>query len=236
MKVLSQGVSRYTDAVTAAPGLLHYYRFERTRRLRASPTARASAPARSTDANLGVPGAINGDSDTAVELRRRRRPASRARRALRRDPDEPLRARRAITVEFWLKWNAYGNNDALAMEFTPNYNENAGGFIVDPERRRVWRHLRRRHRRRGGRATASSSPVRAPACGTTTRSCSTRRAPAATEITPYVDGQPVSYQKEGSGTGAGAFANSTLYLMSRDGELAVRQRLAARTWRSTAAN
>ena len=27
-KVLSQGVSRYTDAVTAAPGLLHYYRFD----------------------------------------------------------------------------------------------------------------------------------------------------------------------------------------------------------------
>ena len=32
-----------------------------------------------------------------------------------------------------------------------------------------------------------------------------------------MDGQPVSYQKESSGTGAGAFANSTLYLMSRGG-------------------
>ena len=37
-----------------------------------------------------------------------------------------------MTVEFWLKWNQYANNDALAMEFTPNFNENAGGFIVDP--------------------------------------------------------------------------------------------------------
>ena len=44
-----------------------------------------------------------------------------------------------------------------------------------------------------------------------------RKRPAANEVTPYVDGQPVSYQKESSGTGAGAFANSTLYLMSRAG-------------------
>ena len=32
-----------------------------------------------------------------------------------------------------------------------------------------------------------------------------------------MDGLPVSYQKESSGTGAGAFANSTLYLLSRGG-------------------
>ncbi len=37
-----------------------------------------------------------------------------------------------LTIEFWLKWNQYANNDALAMEFTPNFNENAGGFLVDP--------------------------------------------------------------------------------------------------------
>jgi hypothetical protein len=42
-------------------------------------------------------------------------------------------------------------------------------------------------------------------------------APAATQITPYIDGQPVAYTKGASGTGAGAFANSTLYFMSRAG-------------------
>ncbi len=41
-------------------------------------------------------------------------------------------------------------------------------------------------------------------------------APAASEITPYVDGQPVSFQQEGAASGQGTFANSTLYLMSRD--------------------
>ena len=34
---------------------------------------------------------------------------------------------------------------------------------------------------------------------------------------PYVDGQPVAYTKRDSGTGAGNFANSTLYFMSRAG-------------------
>ena len=42
-------------------------------------------------------------------------------------------------------------------------------------------------------------------------------APAATQITPYVDGQAVPYTKLDSGTGAGNFANSTLYMMSRAG-------------------
>ena len=41
-------------------------------------------------------------------------------------------------------------------------------------------------------------------------------APAEAEITPYVDGHAVSYTKSNSGTGAGSFANSTLFWMSRD--------------------
>ena len=31
-----------------------------------------------------------------------------------------------------MKWNAYANDDRLAMEFTPNFNNAAGGFLVDP--------------------------------------------------------------------------------------------------------
>src|SRR6185295_4343594 len=40
-------------------------------------------------------------------------------------------------------------------------------------------------------------------------------APAASQITPYVDGDPVAFTKTASGTGASAFANSQLYFMSR---------------------
>ena len=31
-----------------------------------------------------------------------------------------------------MKWNEWSNNDALAFEYTPNFNENDGGFLVDP--------------------------------------------------------------------------------------------------------
>ena len=37
-----------------------------------------------------------------------------------------------LTLEFWLNWTAYANNDRLAFEFTPNFNNNDGGFLVDP--------------------------------------------------------------------------------------------------------
>ena len=40
-------------------------------------------------------------------------------------------------------------------------------------------------------------------------------APAAQQIIPYVDGKPISYEKLNTGIGAGKFANSTLYFMSR---------------------
>ena len=49
-------------------------------------------------------------------------------------------------------------------------------------------------------------------------------APAAEQIIPYVDGQPVAYTKAAQGTGAGNFANSTLYFMSRAGDRPVRRR------------
>src|SRR3989344_2921911 len=37
-----------------------------------------------------------------------------------------------ITVALWLNWNNYSNNDALAMELSDNYNNNANTFIIDP--------------------------------------------------------------------------------------------------------
>ena len=67
------------------------------------------------------------------------------------------------------------------------------------------------------RATTSSSRGPAPASGTTTRSSSTPPRRGATQITPYVDGVPVSYTKLDSGTGGGPFANAALNFMSRAG-------------------
>ncbi len=114
-----------------------------------------------------------------------------------------------------MKWNAYANNDSLAMELTPNYNNNAGGFIVDPNAEQF-----------GGTfaigisegETRNSIYIQRPSVGVWHHYAFVLDTTAAAEheITPYVDGQQVSFQQEGKGTGGGPFANSTLYLMSRD--------------------
>ena len=119
-----------------------------------------------------------------------------------------------LTVEFWMKWSAFADDDHLALEFTPNFNEYAGGFLVDPD------------------ATPGSDFAVSIGEGASRNTVFFERpsagawhyyafvinteAPAETEITPYVDGHAVSYTKTESGTGAGNFANSTLFWMSRD--------------------
>ena len=119
-----------------------------------------------------------------------------------------------VTIEFWLNWNAYANDDALAMEFTPDFNSNPGGFLIDPD------------------AANGSFGVGLGMGGSRNNAYFTRpnsgawhyyafvldtTAAGATEITPYVDGKPVTYTNGSSGTGAGPFAKSTLYMMSRSG-------------------
>ena len=119
-----------------------------------------------------------------------------------------------LTVEFWMKWKAYAGDDRLALEFTPNFNEHPGGFLVDPD------------------ATPGSDFAVSIGQGTSRNTVFFERpsaeawhyyafaidtaAAAETEITPYVDGHTVSYTKSESGAGAGNFADSTLYWMSRD--------------------
>jgi PKD repeat protein len=210
---LSTGISNYEASILATPSLLHYYELGEA----VGPTihdSKGTASGALTGVTYGVPGAVNGDPNTAVSF-----PGA-------GDPDEGeagsygtiplnLSEQSAITVEFWLKWNTYGNDDALAMEFTPNSNENPGGFVIDPDSPEF----------------SGTFGVGLGEGGTRNSIFFARPSPgvwhhyafvldptqaAEHEITPYVDGQPVSFEQEGKGTGAGAFASSTLYLMSRD--------------------
>ena len=191
MTVLEQAATNYSEAVQSTPGLIDYYKLDEP----AGPTildSKGLSDGTITGGTFGLPGAIqpgtavgfNGTSDSgAIPLN--------------------LSGTSQVTVEFWLKWNQYANNDALAMEFTPNFNENAGGFLVDPNSAEYGGTFGDRRSARAATATASSSSARARASGTTTRSCSTRARRRQREITPYVDGQPVSYQQESSNTGQG---------------------------------
>jgi PKD repeat protein len=212
--VLSEGVSSYNNAVEAVPSLLHYYRFNEPSGSTIFDT-KGSSNGTVFEATHGVPGAVNGASETATEFAGDGDPIEGETGAYGEIPLE-LAGQSAITVEFWLKWNAYGNNDSLAMEFTPNYNEHLGGFIVDPDAGEYGGTF-------GvgiGAGSARNTVFFArPTAGVWHHYAFVLnpKAPAATEVIPYVDGVPVSYQKESSGEGAGAFANSTLYLFSRGG-------------------
>jgi hypothetical protein len=204
--VVGIGVSRYSDGILATPGLLHYYRLDES----AGPTihdGKGLANGTLSGAAFGAPGAVNGDGDTAVSF-----PGTGSSGAIPID----LSQQSAITVEFWLKWSGYANNDALAMELTQNYNEHAGGFLVDPNAPEF-----------GGTfgvgigSGASRNDIffARPSAGVWHHYVLVLdpTQPAESQITPYVDGQLQGYQHESSGTGAGPFAAATLYLFSRAG-------------------
>jgi hypothetical protein len=117
-----------------------------------------------------------------------------------------------LTIEFWLWWDSYGAADDLALEFTPNVNGSNGGFIIDPD------------------AAANFDITSLGDIGYNTSRISRPSAAAwhhyaivfdrsqtgAFEIVPYVDGVAVSYSKPNVSNNAGNFANSTLFLMSRN--------------------
>ncbi len=196
----------YSAAILATPGLVHYYRLDES----AGPTihdGKGTANGTVTGGSFGLAGAIAGETDTALGFNGTSDSGA-----------IPLNLSEAsqLSVEFWMKWNSYANNDALAMELTPNFNENSGGLLVDPDAPEL-----------GGSfgvgigvgASRNSVYFARPTAGVWHHYVFVLNGAAAAgaQITPYVDGQPVSFTQGATGTGAGAFANSTLYLFSRDG-------------------
>ena len=163
--VNSGGVSHYGDAVLDTPGphpLLAHGRAER-------PDARRQrrAPAR--------------HGHRQRRLRRARRPSVRSRHArrtstasrLREAPREPRRHAHDH-VEFWLKWDAPSGTTASRWSSRPTTTAPTGGFLVDPNAPQFGGTFARRHRPRDVPQHVLLRPADAPACSTTTRSCSTR--------------------------------------------------------------
>jgi len=205
VSVLPNGVSNYSPTVLSTPGLAHYWRMNETSGTGFADRVGTSTAVTSGEPTLGVPGGIPNDSDKAARFDGVNDAASAA---------VNLSSTHAVTVEFWLKWNAYSNDDRLAMELTKNFNEEAGGLLVDPNAPQNGGTFgvgiglgTSRNNVFFARPTAGAWHHYAFVLDTA--------APAAQQITPYVDGKPVTYTKLDSGTGAGNFANSNLYFMSR---------------------
>jgi PKD domain/Concanavalin A-like lectin/glucanases superfamily/NHL repeat len=198
-------LGEYEQAVEKASDISHFWPMGEASGSSFTDVIGGANAASSGGVSLGEPGGLVEDSSTAAAFDG----SSGAARA----PID-LSGTHELTIEFWMKWHAYGADDRLAMEFTPNFNSYTGGFLVDPD------------------ATPGSDFAVAVGKGGTANTAFFTRpsaeqwhyytfvidteASGETEITPYVDGKAVSYTKGSSNTGAGAFANSTLYWMSRN--------------------
>jgi RHS repeat-associated protein len=197
----------YAQAVEKTEGLAHFWPMgESSGSLFADVFAGADA---TLDGGVtpGEPGGLAGDSSKSAAFDGSTGAAQ---------ADVDLSGTHELTVEFWMKWSTYGSDDHLALEFTPNFNDYTGGFLVDPD------------------ATPGSDFAASIGRGSSVNTVFFERpsagawhyyafvinseAAAESEITPYVDGHAVSYTKSESGSGAGNFADSTLFWMSRDAD------------------
>jgi len=203
-RTVTPSSATYADTVLATTGLLNYWRMGESAGATLA-DGKGTSPATLSGGTLGLAGGPMGDPNTAVGFDG----VSNFARS-----NVNLSATRTITVEFWLKWNGWTDGDALALELTENYNGNDGGFIVDPDASNGEFAVGL-----GVDGSRNTAFFTRPAAGTWHHYAFVldATAPAATQITPYVDGVPVAYSKGSSGTGAPVFANGTLYFMSRAG-------------------
>jgi concanavalin A-like lectin/glucanase superfamily protein len=195
----------YEHAVESTTGLTHFWPMsESSGSSFADATGGANAEVLG-GVTLGEPGGLVGDSSTSALFNG----SSGAARA-----SVDLSGTHKLTVEFWMKWSTFAEDDHLALELTPNFNEYAGGFLVDPDASPGTDFAVSI----GEGSSRNTVYFERPSAGVWHYYAFVlnTEAPAETQITPYVDGHAVSYTKTESGTGAGSFASSTLFWMSRD--------------------
>jgi Concanavalin A-like lectin/glucanases superfamily len=120
-----------------------------------------------------------------------------------------------ITVDFWMKWTAFANDDKGVLEFSPNFNFSTLGFLILPDESSSGQF------QAGVNGNVGYNQVNftRPSAGIWHNYAFilNKGAPAATEVTPYVDGVAVSYSKPTSSDNTNNFGSSTLYGMSRAG-------------------
>ncbi|HEX7298614.1 MAG TPA: PKD domain-containing protein [Solirubrobacteraceae bacterium] len=195
----------YPSRVLGTNGLVSYWRMGDTTGTTLVDATGTSSATTTGGPTLGAPGALSGDSDGSVSFDGINDAAT---------ANVNLSSTSSLTVEFWMKWNAWATDDDLAMEFTSNFNSNSGGFLIDPN-------APQQNGQFGVAIGSGGSRNNVyfphPSAGQWHHYAFVfdTTAPAASQITPYVDGQAVAYTKTASGTGAGSFANSQLYFMSR---------------------
>jgi Putative amidase domain/PKD domain/Concanavalin A-like lectin/glucanases superfamily/WD40-like Beta Propeller Repeat len=198
-------LGQYEQAVEETSGVTHFWPMDESSGSSFADMLDGADASLAGGVSLGEPGGLVDDSSTSASFNGSSGMAH---------AGVDLSGTHKLTIEFWMKWSSYGEDDHLALEFTPNFNEYAGGFLVDPDAT-PGTDFAVSIGEGSSRNTVYFERPTAGAWHYYTFVLDTE-APAETEITPYIDGHSVSYTKTASGTGAGSFANSTLYWMSRD--------------------
>ena len=182
----------YQEAVEGTSGIAHFWPMGEASGSSFADVVGADNASVVSGVTLGEPGGLVGDSATSALFDGSSGSASAA---------VDLSGTHALTVEFWMKWESYGPDDRLALEFTPNFNEHPGGFLVDPDAT-PGSDFAVSIGEGGSRNTVYFERPSAEAWHYYAFVIDTE-APAESEIVPYLDGKAVSYTKTESGTEAG---------------------------------
>ncbi len=136
-----------------------------------------------------------------------------------------LSTQSAITVEFWMAWDSFADDDRLAFEFTTGNGtfQVTDGFIVDPNSA-FWPGQFEVSLGDGSSQSYNSAIFARPPAGEWHQYAIVmdRSAPPPRQIIPYQDGSPVNFVKppaysRGPAPGHDRFADGVLSLMSRGG-------------------
>jgi hypothetical protein len=120
-----------------------------------------------------------------------------------------------ITIAFWLWWDAFANDDDLAMEFSADFNANAGAFLIDPNSSGVVSFELSHH---GTASNYRSASFARPSAAAWHHYMLVLSTTSNANILAYVDGSAVTMTLQ-SNTGGTSWGNYTLYVMSRSGAL-----------------
>lgn len=116
-----------------------------------------------------------------------------------------------ITIECWLAWAAFANNDQLLGEYSTNYNVN-NAFIIDPNSSTTLGFQWVMSTSAGNHFDATMTRPGGSFVWHQYAATLDRTTPA---ITCYLDGVKVSTSNSVANSIGGNFSNSTLYFMSR---------------------
>jgi Domain of unknown function (DUF4832)/Concanavalin A-like lectin/glucanases superfamily len=203
----------YTDVVVAGAPLAYWRLGESGGTQMGDTSGFGALGAYTGGVTLGAPGALAADADTAADFDGVSGTAS---------VPLDLSSRSALTLEFWLKWSGFADDDRLAFEFAaPNQSfQVSDGFLVAPDSV-FWPGSFEVSLGDERGATYNTALFARPSAGEWHHYVLVldRLAPPDRQITPYVDGAPVVYAKPAGyakepRAGHELFGNGVLQLMS----------------------